>query len=75
MKYQKCHKIFSCKFNLECHFKTCVHALVCDICCMRCQTIDLLKEHVATKHKDEVKYSCEMWGCLLYPTIPTCTCG
>ena len=66
MKCQKCHKLFSCKFNLEHHFKTCAHALVCDICCMRCQTIDLLKEHVATKHKDQVKYPCETCGDVFY---------
>ena len=38
----KCQKIFSSKFNLQHHFKTCVHLLVCDICCIRCQTIELL---------------------------------
>ena len=59
---QRSQKIFSSKFNLEHHFKTCVYLLVCDICCMRCQTIELLQAHVATKHKDQVKYPCETCG-------------
>ena len=33
---------------------------------MRCQTIDLLKEHDAIKHKDQVKYPCETCGDVFY---------
>ena len=33
---------------------------------MRCQTIKLLQEHVATKHKDQVKYPCETCGDVFY---------
>ena len=49
---QKCQKMFSSKYSLEHYFKTCVHLLVCDACHMRCQTIELLREHVATEYKD-----------------------
>ena len=33
---------------------------------MRYQTIELLQEHVATKHKDQVKYPCETCGDVFY---------
>ena len=38
---------------------------------MRCQTIELLREHVVTEHKDQVKYPCETCGDVFY-TQQTC---